>query len=169
MTSRVYKKRFTLWVACAGLLTYCAISPTHNDKPRDLSLLQNWSGDYPVSQLNRLPLGQRNSRVGYLGDPATFATVWKAFRPNELVPDVNFKKHIVVFTRNFQFYNRTRIFKVELKDGVAEILAMETMSAIPIEDKVAMALAVIPRKGVKFIQAGSERIPVTAGDGDPLD
>ena len=28
-------------------------------------------------------------------------------------------------------------FKVTLKDGVAEVLAMETMSAIPIEDKVA--------------------------------
>ncbi len=40
------------------------------------------------------------------------------------------------------------------------MLAMETMSAMPIEDKVAMALAVIPRAGVRFIASGNERIGV---------
>jgi hypothetical protein len=59
------------------------------------------------------------------------------------------------------FYNRTNIVKVTLKDGIAEIIAIETRSALPIEDKVAMAMVVIPRAGVKFIQAGNERIPVT--------
>jgi len=37
---------------------------------------------------------------------------------------------------------------------------METMSALPIEDKVAMAMAVISRKGVRAIQAGAEKIDV---------
>jgi hypothetical protein len=37
---------------------------------------------------------------------------------------------------------------------------METMSAIPIEEKVAMSMAVIPRAGVVAIQAGTEKIPV---------
>ena len=39
-------------------------------------------------------------------------------------------------------------------------MAMETMSAMPIEDKVAMALAVIPCAGVRFITSGNERIAV---------
>jgi hypothetical protein len=30
----------------------------------------------------------------------------------------------------------------------------------PIQDKVAMALAVVPRAGVKFIRAGDQQIPV---------
>jgi hypothetical protein len=59
------------------------------------------------------------------------------------------------------FYNRTRIFKVTLREGVAEVLATETMSAIPVTDKVAMALAVIPRAHVKALQAGTARIPVS--------
>jgi hypothetical protein len=62
--------------------------------------------------------------------------------------------------------------KVLLRDGVVEILTVETGSAFPIEDKVGIALAVIPRTGVKYIKAGSERIPVTgdshASDSDPL-
>jgi hypothetical protein len=37
---------------------------------------------------------------------------------------------------------------------------METMSALPIEEKVAMAMAVIPRKGVMSIKAGTEKIQV---------
>ena len=60
------------------------------------------------------------------------------------------------------FYNRISIFKITLKDGVIEILAMETRSALPIEDKVAIDLAVIPRAGVEYIQAGNHRIPVSA-------
>jgi hypothetical protein len=74
---------------------------------------------------------------------------------------VDFGTQIVVFYRNVTFYNRTNIVKVTLKDGIAEIIAIETRSALPIEDKVAMAMVVIPRAGVKFIQAGNERIPVT--------
>ena len=62
------------------------------------------------------------------------------------------------------FYNRISIFKITLKDGVIEILAMETMSALPIEDKVAMALAEIPRAGVESIQAGNQQIPVPAAN-----
>ena len=48
-----------------------------------------------------------------------------------------------------------------MKDGVAEVLAMETMSAMPIEDKVAMSLAVVPRKGIESIQSSEGMLPVT--------
>ena len=61
-----------------------------------------------------------------------------------------------------EFYNRLSIFKITLKGGVIEIFAMETRSALPIKDKVAMAMAVIPRAGVAYIQAGKQRIPVSA-------
>jgi hypothetical protein len=39
---------------------------------------------------------------------------------------------------------------------------METMSALPIEDKIAMALAVIPRADISSITAGGQKIPVNA-------
>lgn len=60
----------------------------------------------------------------------------------------------IVFSRNVEFYNRTSIVKIILKDGAIEIIAMETMSALPIEEKVAMILAVIPRAGISSITAG---------------
>jgi len=151
---------FALWIASAGSWV-CFAAASAASETRDLPLLQSWSGDYPVSQLERLPEGQRTSGVGYLGDAARFTRVWQAFNPNENPPAINFARHLVVFSRNVDFYNRTSIFKVTLKDGVAEVMAMATLSALPVQDKVAMALAVVPRAGVKFIQAGSTRFPVS--------
>jgi hypothetical protein len=73
---------------------------------------------------------------------------------------VDFGKQIVVFARNLDFYNRTMISKVVLSHGSAEVVAAETLSARPVEDKVAMALALIPRAGIEVVQAGKERVPV---------
>ena len=77
------------------------------------------------------------------------------------VPVVDFKQNLVVFSRNVRFYNRTRILKVVLEGGEAEVIAVETMSALPVRTKVAMALAVIPRQGFKSIRTGEVNIPVT--------
>jgi len=140
----------------------CSHVPVANTTPTELVISQSWSGDYPVAALKRLPEGQQQSGVGYLGNAAAFETVWTAFKPGEARPSVDFGTHMVVFHRNVAFYNRTRILKVTLKDGVAEVLAMETMSAIPITDKVAMAMAVIPRASVKSLRSGPASIPVGA-------
>jgi len=149
------------WLMLA-VLTGCSNVPVANTPPTALVILQSWSGDYPVAELQRLPAGQQQTRVGYLGNAAAFESVWAAFKPGEAVPEVDFGKHLVVFHRNVNFHNRTRIFKVTLRDGVADVLAMETLSAIPIMDKVSMALAVIPRASVKSLRSGAASVPVRA-------
>ncbi|MBW2452330.1 MAG: hypothetical protein JRF07_08260, partial [Deltaproteobacteria bacterium] len=60
--------------------------------------------------------------------------------------------------RNVEFFNRTNIFRVTLADGTLEVLAMETMSAIPVEDTVALALAVVPRAGIETLKIGPDQI-----------
>lgn len=147
------------WVTLA-VMAGCSNVPVASAPPAELVISQSWSGDYPVAELQRLPAEQQQSPAGYLGSAADFESVWAAFRPGEALPQVDFGRQIVVFHRNVDFYNRTRIFKVTLSDGVAEVLAMETRSAIPVTDKVAMAMAVVPRTGVEAIQAGPARIPV---------
>ncbi len=123
-----------------------------------VSMKASWQGDYPVDALWRLPAGQRAAATGYIGDAGTLAAVWRAFKPDEAAPQVDFEQDLVLFARNLNFYNRTRIATVRIKDGVLQILAAETMSAAPIEDKVAMALAVVPRKGMEAIQVGERRV-----------
>jgi hypothetical protein len=146
---------FVLGVALVVPLSCRATVATLEDKLKELPIPQYWSGDYTVSALNRLPVEQQKSPVGYFNDAATFADVWHAFKLGEEAPEVDFRKHLVVFSRNVTLYNQIGIVKALLRDGVAEILTIENRSALPIEDKVAMAMAMIPRAGVKFIVAGN--------------
>jgi len=116
-----------------------------------VALLQTWHGDYPVSQLERFPEAQRHWAVGFIDNAASLANLWEAFKPGEGLPDIDFKGELVLFARNTQFYNRIAITQVKLVNGVAQILAMETMSAMPIEDKVALSLARVSRHGITAI------------------
>lgn len=149
-----------LAILALTLVNACSTPVTPSSSVRAEPAIQRWSGDYPVAELGRLPAGQQATGVGFFSTAAGFEAAWSAFKPGEAAPAVDFASNIVVFVRNMSFYNRTNIGKTDLKDGVLEVLAMETMSAIPITDKVAMAMAVVPRQGIQFIQAGPTRLPV---------
>jgi len=128
--------------------------------PASMTIVNKWDGDYPVSALKKLPRGQQKTSAGYIGDGAAFADVWKSFKPGEKVPKVDFRKNLVVFTRNVKFYNRKAITKVTLLDGTLEVQGIETMTSVPVTNKVAMAMAEVPRQGVKSLRAGDKFIPV---------
>jgi hypothetical protein len=73
-----------------------AEQPAAKGEVKDLPILQKWSGDFPVAQIERLPADRRGERVGYIGDPVTFAAVWEAFKPGDPVPAVDFAKNLVL-------------------------------------------------------------------------
>lgn len=142
----------------------CGSAETGTQTPatsREVKILQSWQGEYPVAQLKLLPDDQREQGIGFIHEAKAFEAVWKAFKPGEDVPEIDFKAKLVLFARNVQFYNRISIGKVNVKNGVAEVLAMETRSAMPIEDKVAMSLVVVPRKGITAIQIGNKNVPIS--------
>jgi len=139
----------------------CGEKPnTEHSTPVDISILRQWDGDYPVEAIEKLPAKQRDLPVGYFSDQESFNKVWTGFKPDEELPEVNFDENMVVYYRNITYYNRTAIFKVTLNEGVLEVLARETMSAMPIEEKAAMSMVVIPRTGIKFIRSGDQKIEV---------
>jgi len=155
-----------LCLICIGIVSGCVhtdagLLPAVQSQEDAVKIVQAWQGDYAVALLDRLPQGQRSFRAGYIGESQTFATIWQALKPQQSVPEINFDSHLVVFYRNVHFYNRTAILRVLLNDGVVDILARQTMSALPIEDKVAMALAVIPRAGVSAIRVDGGTLAVT--------
>jgi hypothetical protein len=127
---------------------------------QEIKILQSWQGDFPVAQLNLLPEKQREQAVGYISDIKTFENIWNAFKADEEVSEIDFSANLVLFARNTQFYNHISIGKVNLTEGVAEVLAMETMSAMPIEDNVAFSLAVVPRQGITSIKTGEDTIAI---------
>lgn len=146
-----------LLVSSLASLFACTPVVGQSNQAKDLPINASWSGDYPVAALKHLPAGQAQTRVGYFGDAAAFAKAWESFRPGEVVPVVDFAKNLVIFSRNVDFYNRTNILKVTLTSGIVDVLAMETMSARPIEAMAAMALVVVPRGGIKAIRLDETR------------
>jgi len=127
---------------------------------KEVKILQQWVGLYPTDKLELLPKGQREAAVGYLGDAKSFEAVWKAWKPTEQVPEVDFKENLVVFTRNVRFLNTLRIVKVTRNEGTVDVVAIETRSARPIRDRCSLAAAVISRQGVKAIKNGGAVVDV---------
>jgi len=119
----------------------------------EAEILKAWHGDYPVVEIDRLPEEAEHPGIGYIADDKTFENIWAAFKPGEETPDVDFKSNLVFFVRNIQYFNRISIGKVKLKEGIAEIIAMETLSARPIEDVVAMSMALVSKIGIRGIKA----------------
>lgn len=146
----------TLFVSCSDNQQSGVVEDS--TKIVDVKILQTWQGDYPVDQLNLLPEGQRGLNIGYIRNSESFSAIWNQFKPNKDVPGIDFGENFVLFARNIQYYNRISIGKVTLKKGVVDILAMETMSAMPIEANVALSLAVVPRKGITAIKLGDDQI-----------
>ena len=108
-------RKFRLWVTIltlgiyfgCGALNY-GTAETGNQPigtSGEIKILQSWQGDYPVAQLILLQEKQREQAVGYIDDAETFEEVWKAFKPGEDVPEIDFNTSLVIFARNTQFYN----------------------------------------------------------------
>ena len=81
-----------VFMSAALTLAQCthAQVPADEHTQTELPILSQWSDNYPVTQLGRLPEGQRTGQAGYLGNPAQFLRVWSAFKPGEEVPSVDF-------------------------------------------------------------------------------
>jgi hypothetical protein len=136
---------------------------TESGSAKNRPILQQWKGDYPVLGLNRLPKGQRNAPVGYIGDIDTFQSVWQAFMPGTISPKVDFAGDLIVFARNVRFYNSTSIASVKDEDGMLEVIAIETMSSLPIQDKVSFAMALISREGAISLKTGNKSLRIFVG------
>ena len=67
---------------------------------------EQWGGFYPVKQLGKLPAKQQKSAVGAIQDKKTWEAVFKVLQPDMKLPEVDFKKNMVVFARNIRFVNR---------------------------------------------------------------
>jgi len=148
---------FSFGCANSGTMKNKNLSQVLNGEAK---ILQSWQGDYPTAQLDLLPENQRKNSVGFISKAEIFKAVWNAFKPEEAVPHIDFNTNIVLFVKNTQFYNRIRIGKVNATNGVAKVLAMETMSAMPIEDKVAMSMVVIAKHGITAIKSGDKIIQI---------
>ena len=143
---------------CILILSTSTIICAQDFTTEKVPIVKSWQDDYPVSSLDLLPKTQRHSHLGYIGEHGDFEDIWKRLKPNEPMPIVDFEKNIVLFYRNLSFYNKAAIGSVLIKDAALDVLVRETMTSMPIEDKVFMVLALIPRTGAIYLNANQEKV-----------
>jgi hypothetical protein len=135
----------------AGL---AADAPQDKDKGEPVPIVRTWEGPFLVKELNVFPKEVQNTPVGYIADAKTLAAVWQLFRPDDKAPEVNFREQVIVFARNVKYVNKLQINMVLNKDGVVTLLAKETLTATPVESKIYISFALIPRAGLRALRHG---------------
>jgi len=53
---------------------------------------------------------------------------------------------------------------VKVTDGEPDVIAMEIMFAMPIQDKVAMSMVVVPRENIRSVRTAAGPIPISSRD-----
>jgi hypothetical protein len=146
--------------ACLAILLL-SLSASVSAEP--IKPTEQWSGFYPVKQLVKLPAKQQKSAIGAIQDKKTWEAVFKALQPDVKVPEVDFKKNIVVFARNIRFVNRIIGLTGMLEEDTLVVRYAATRTARPIVDQVFLVAAVFPRKGISKISNGQETVPLAKG------
>ncbi len=123
-----------------------------------LPILYALAGDLSVSGLISLPKQQRTKPIGYLASQQQLDEVMRYFQTDAtLLPAVDFTTQLVLFARNTVYYNRLSIVAVDLVGETLKVVSVSTLSAMPIQQQVAMSLVVIPRQGAKYLDVAGEK------------
>jgi hypothetical protein len=110
-----------------------------------LKPVKEWSGKFPDDK--DLPLMKLAPASGYLTDAKAFEKLWKAWRPTEETPKIDFDKEIVFVGTTMCAANRVSM-SFGLKDGNLSVVSRSTLIAGP---GFAYSIAVVPGEGVKTI------------------
>jgi hypothetical protein len=125
-----------------------------------LKIAASWSGEASADELAALPQWRPQLRGGCLGDEAAFAAFWQVFKPGAIAPRVDFGRNMAVFVTRDSAYAQLAIVKVTLKDEAAEVVASGHRSGPARAERMSVAVAVIPRAGVRFLRVDGEQAPV---------
>ena len=121
-------------------------------------------GDFVLAQLHALPEKFRESPYGVIHRQEDWRAFWSGFIPysgkGNTLPDIDFSSQVLVFFRNTQFYNRINLGTVNIIEGKAEIVSMETRSASPLVDKASIAMVVLNRADVTHLRVGEQLIEI---------
>jgi hypothetical protein len=101
-----------------------------------------------VNVVRNNALSKEAPKEGFLTDAKAFAKLWKAWRPDEKVPEIDFRKQVVIVTLATGGPNRPRINVTLDDDGNVKVSASSTLIGGP---GFGYSIATFERKGIKTI------------------
>ena len=147
-----------LMVAAAALPAGAASKSAPNiaPQPTNIKIVMSWGADVSAAEFEALPSWIPALKGGYVCDEAAFTALWSVLKPGTIPPKIDFTKHMVVFAARDSAYEQLFVAKVDLKDGVAEVVANGYPGGQSRPDRLAIAAAVIPKFGIQFLKVGGK-------------
>jgi hypothetical protein len=118
--------------------------PRADEKPKPIKVEKTWEGEVKIELRKEAP------ETGYLADEGAWAKLWKAYRGEEKMPEVDFDKELILVAVNTD-PNRISISPEVDAKGDLKVTSTRTLIAFIDPKTCAYQFALTKREGIKTI------------------
>lgn len=134
----------------AALLLPCLLSRFEAAGTREIEPIRTWFGVLREAEKSKLAPPQR-----FLSDAAAFARLWRAWKPDDQVPPVDFRTHLVIVVADDKMRIDRFRFRLSEEGDLSITLGAAASKSDPFFPSFGMAL--IPRAGIRTIAGRGAR------------
>ncbi|MEE2685467.1 MAG: hypothetical protein VYB09_04090 [Planctomycetota bacterium] len=123
-----------------------------------------WNEVVPLAATRSAPQGLSDGqiRMSVISDEDNWDRLWSAVLKDTLCefPQANFTSQVAVVVHNVKYLNNIKVLESTREDDVRLLNLAVTRTALPVREKVQMAVILIPRASTKAVQVGKMKITI---------
>ncbi len=123
-----------------------------------------WNEMVALSATQAAPEGLSDGqiRMSVISNDASWDRLWSAVLKDTLCvfPQADFKNQVAVVVHNVKYLNNIKVLKSTREADVRLLNLAVTRTALPVREKVQMAVILIPRASTKAVQVGKMKIKI---------
>ena len=123
-----------------------------------------WNEIVALSATQAAPKGLSDGqlRMSVISDDASWDRLWSAVLKDTLCdfPQADFKKQVAVVVHNVKYLNNIKVLESTREADVRLLNLAVTRTALPVREKVQMAVILVPRASTKAVQVGKMKIRI---------
>ena len=123
-----------------------------------------WNEIVALSATQAAPKGLSDGqiRMSVISDDANWDRLWSAVLKDTLCdfPQADFKNQVAVVVHNVKYLNNIKVLESTREADVRLLNLAVTRTALPVREKVQMAVILVPRARTKAVQVGKMKIRI---------
>ena len=123
-----------------------------------------WNEMVALSSTRSAPEGLSDGqiRMSVISDDVSWDRLWSAVLKDTLCvfPQADFKNQVAVVVHNVKYLNNIKVLESTREADVRLLNLAVTRTALPVQEKVQMAVILVPRASTKAIQVGKMKIKI---------
>jgi len=123
-----------------------------------------WNEMVALSATEAAPKGLNDGqiRMSVISDDESWDKLWSAVLKDTLCdfPQADFDNQVAVLVHNVKYLNAIKVLESTREADVRLVNLAVTRTALPVREKVHMAVILVPRASTKAVQVGSMKIKI---------